>query len=107
MQALINQIPPASKINNYRVGDSQPGQLLNTAGYGYLVRNDQEADHVTGKIDYNLSTKMSLRIVRLESRLTWTVRTWPATYSTIPPVSNNNDVKFAALSWRFSPDARR
>ncbi len=38
VQALINQIPSPSKINNYRVGDSQPGQLLNTAGYSYLVR---------------------------------------------------------------------
>jgi outer membrane receptor protein involved in Fe transport len=103
VQALINQIPPPSKINNNRVGDSQPGQLLNTAGYGYLVRDDEQADNVTGKIDYNLSTKHVLAGSYAWNRNYVDRPDVATTYSTVPPVSNNNDVKFATMSWRWSP----
>ncbi len=105
VQALLNQIPTPDKINNYRVGDSQPGQLLNTAGYSYFVRNNRDQDHWTGRLDYNLSTEHVI-----SGSFAWNhdLVDRPDTavsYSSIPPVTNDNSTKFAALSWRYSPSA--
>jgi hypothetical protein len=105
VQALISQIPTPDKINNLRVGDSQPGQLLNTAGYSYLVRNNRDRDHVTGKIDYNISTRHVLSGSYAYNRDYVDRPDVAVSYSTIPPVSNNDHVKFGALSWRWSPTA--
>jgi len=105
VQALINQIPSPSKINNYRVGDSSPGQLLNTAGYSYLVRSNEDRDHVTGKIDYNLSTKHVLAGSYAWNRDTVDRPDAAVSYASISPVQNNDDIKFASLSWRWSPTA--
>src|SRR5579885_3860285 len=105
VQALINQIPTPDKINNLRVGDSQPGQLLNTAGYSYLVRNNRDRDHLTGKIDYNISTRHVLSGSYAYNRDYVDRPDVAVSYSTVPPVSNNDHVKFGAMSWRWSPAA--
>ena len=101
--ALLAQVPGPNKINNYQVGDSQPGQLLNTAGYGYLVRSNQDWKNVTGKLDYNLSTKHAIAATFAWNRSLVDRPDVAVDYSTTPPYQNNNDVKFAALSWRWSP----
>ena len=68
--ALIAQIPTPDKINNFRVGDSKPGQLLNTAGYSYLVRSDENRNHVTGKDRLQpLDQERDFGIVCVEQRL--------------------------------------
>lgn len=105
IQALINQIPTPDKINNFRVGDSHPGQLMNTAGYSYFVRDNRDQDHWTGRLDYNLSTAHVI-----SGSFAWNhdLTDRPDTavsYSSAPPVVNDNSVKFAALSWRYSPRA--
>lgn len=105
MQALINQLPGADKINNTNVGDSLPGQLLNTAGYSHLVRNNQNRNHVTGKVDYNLSEKNVIA-----GSYAWNSDYVDRpdvvqTYSPVPAAFNDDDVKFGSLSWRFSPTA--
>ncbi len=101
--ALIAQIPTPDKINNFRVGDSQPGQLLNTAGYSYLVRANENRDHVTEKVDYNLSPKNVISGSYAWNRDFVDRPDVAVSYSTIPPAYNNDDIKFAALSWRYSP----
>ena len=103
--ALINQIPTPDKINNYRVGDSHPGQLLNTAGYSYFVRSNQDRDHVTGKIDYNLSTKHVLAVSYAYNRNDVDRPDVGVSYDPVSPFYNDDHVKFAALSWRWSPSA--
>ena len=105
MLAQINQIPGPDKINNFRVGDSKPGQLLNTAGYSYLVRNNRDRDHVTGKLDYNLSTKHALAATFAWNRDFVDRPDVAVDYSSVPPAFNDDVVKFAALSWRWSPSA--
>jgi hypothetical protein len=103
--ALIAQMPSPDKINNYRVGDSSPGQLLNTAGYSYLVRNNRNQDHLTGKIDYNLSPKNVLAGSYAYNRDQLDRPDVAVTYSNIPPVTQDNHTKFGSLSWRYSPTA--
>jgi len=105
MLAQINQIPGPNKINNFRVGDSQPGQLLNTAGYAYLVRNNRDRDHVTGKLDYNLSTKHALAATFAWNRDFVDRPDVAVDYSSVPSAFNDDVVKFAALSWRWSRSA--
>jgi outer membrane receptor protein involved in Fe transport len=105
MLAQIKQIPGPDKINNFRVGDSKPGQLLNTAGYTYLVRNNRDRDHVTGKLDYNLSTKHALAATFAWNRDFVDRPDVAVDYSTVPPAFNDDVVKFAALSWRWNPTA--
>src|SRR5215831_8840103 len=56
MQGLLNQVSGPQFINNYLVGDSSPGNLMNTAGYRFNQRDDGTRDNFTAKIDYNLST---------------------------------------------------
>ena len=105
LRALINQIPAPDKINNYRVGDSHADQLLNTAGYSYLVRSDENRNHVTGKVDYNLSEKNVI-----SGSYAWNSDfvdrpDVAISYSSVPPAYNDNNVKFGSLSWRYSPTA--
>lgn len=105
MQALLNQIPGPDKINNFRVGDSHPGQLMNTAGYSFLARSDRDRDNVTGRLDYNLSTKHSLAATFAWNRDTVDRPDTGVGYTSIPPVVNDDARKFLALSWRWSPTA--
>ena len=105
MLAQLSQVPGPDKINNFRVGDSKPGQLLNTAGYSYLVRNNRDRDHVTGKLDYNLSTKNALSATYTWNRDFVDRPDVAVDYSSVPPAFNDDDVKFAALAWRWSPSA--
>ena len=105
IQALINQIPTPDKINNFRVGDSHPGQLLNTAGYSYFVRDNRDQDHWTGRLDYQLSTKHVI-----SGSFAWNhdLVDRPdaaVSYASTPPVQNDNSTKFASLSWRYNPSA--
>ena len=55
MEQLLAQVPGADKINNYDTGDSQPGLLLNSAGYRFNERSNRIRDNVIGRLDYNLS----------------------------------------------------
>ena len=57
MAALLAQVPGPNQINNFRVGDSQAGQLRNTAGYSYVVRNNDDQDNVTGRLDYYVDAR--------------------------------------------------
>jgi outer membrane receptor protein involved in Fe transport len=105
MLAQISQLPGPDKINNFRVGDSKPAQLLNTAGYDYLVRNNRDRDHVTGKLDYNLSTKNALAATYAYNRDFVDRPDTAVSFAPVPPAYNDDHVKFAALSWRWSPSA--
>src|SRR5207302_4868485 len=55
--SLMQQVPGPEKINNFQVGDSSAGLLKNAAGYRFNQRDNEVRDQVTGRGDYNLSTK--------------------------------------------------
>ena len=52
MQPILAQVPTGDKINNFDVGDGR-----NTGGYRFNQRNNELLDNVTGKVDYNISTR--------------------------------------------------
>jgi hypothetical protein len=101
MSQLLMQVP--TTINNFRVGDSQPGQLLNTAGHSYLVRNNDDQDNLTGRLDYYLTTKNSLETTFAWNRLTTDRPDVGVSYEPVSPFQNNNAIKFLSSAWRWSP----
>ncbi len=103
MSALLAQVPGPQFINNYRVGDSQPGQLLNTAGYGFLVRDNQERDNATGKLDYYITPKNSLTTTYAWNRDKVDRPDIAVGYGPIPPFQNDDARNFLATAWRTNP----
>lgn len=103
MAANLAQVPGPQFINNYRVGDSQPGQLLNTAGYSFLVRSNQDNDNVTGRLDYYLGTKHSLAASYAWNRAFVDRPDSGVGYGPVPPVFNDDARNFLSLAWRYSP----
>ncbi len=102
---LLAAVPGPDKINNYQVGDSHNGQLLNTAGYAYLVRSDENRNHFTGAVDYNLSTKNIITGSFLYNNHYVDRPDVAVNYSSIPTAFNDDHVKFGSLTWRYSPTA--
>ncbi len=104
MAAMLANVPGPNKINNYQVGDSSPGQLLNTAGYAYLVRSNDNKNHFTGTADYNLSTKNVITGAFAYNNHYVDRPDVAVNYSTTPTAFNDDHVKFASLAWRYSPN---
>jgi Carboxypeptidase regulatory-like domain/TonB dependent receptor len=103
MSALLAQVPGPQFINNFRVGDSQPGQLLNTAGYGFLVRDNQERDNATGKLDYYITPKNSLTATYAWNRDKDDRPDIGVGYSSTPPIQSNDARNLLAVAWRTNP----
>lgn len=103
MSQLLAQVPDASHINNIRVGDSVPGQLLNTAGYGYLVRDNQERDNAEGKMDYYINSTNSITATYAWNRDRVDRPDVGLDYSTIPPFQNDDSRNLLTAAWRANP----
>lgn len=103
--ALINAMPAASKINNFRVGDSTEGLLRNTAGYSFLVRNNRTRDNITGKLDYYVNSKSSLSGTYSWNRDIVDRPDQSNDYSYVPKVSNTSKPTLLSATWRWSPSA--
>jgi hypothetical protein len=103
MQNLLKQIPAGSSINNYEVGDSSPGFLANTAGYRFNQRSNEVRDNITGRIDYNLSTRHVFSTSYLWNRDNTDVP--DPTFQVIPNTTNPNHSHFLSSSWRWTPTA--
>jgi hypothetical protein len=101
IQTLLNQVPGAQYINSNLVGDG-----LNTGGYRFNQRDNETRDNVTGKIDYNLSTKHAISGSYLWNRDNTDRPDLENDYSLIPKAYNPTHANFVALSWRFTPTAR-
>ena len=103
MAAQLSQVPGPQNINNFRVGDSQPGLLLNTAGYSYLVRNNRDRDNATGRLDYNLSPKNSFNGTFAWNRDTVDRPDVGIGYEPVSPFENDDSRKFLSVAWRWNP----
>ena len=101
MQTLLNQVPGPQYINTNIVGDG-----LNTGGYRFNQRDNETRDNVTGKIDYNISTKNAVSGSYLWNRDNSDRPDLENDYSVIPKAYNPTHANFVALSWRLTPTAR-
>jgi hypothetical protein len=98
IQAEIAEIPPPSAINNSLVGDG-----LNTGGYLFNMRDNGTRDNLTGKLDYNISTRHSLALSYLWNRYNSDRPDLENDYSVIPKATNPTHTNFLAFSWRSTP----
>ncbi len=103
MSALLARVPGPQFINNYRVGDSQPGFLANTAGYGFLVRDNQERDNATGKMDYYISPRNSMTATYAWNRDRVERAGVGVGYGTTSPFQNDDARNLLAVAWRTNP----
>lgn len=103
MNQLLSQVPGPQFINNYRVGDSLPGELLNTAGYNYLVRDNRSRDNAEGRLDYYINSTNSVGATYLWNRDQVDRPDVTVSYGPIPPFQNNDARNFLATWWRSNP----
>lgn len=98
---ILPQLP--TTFNNFRVGDSSPTLLRNSAGYSFNERDNSTDNNVTAKVDYNYSTKNTFTGA---FHLTKEFDDRPSlsnTFQTVPPVFNDFTVKLYSGAWRWTP----
>ncbi|HLK49194.1 MAG TPA: TonB-dependent receptor [Bryobacteraceae bacterium] len=105
IQNLLNQVPTPDKINNFETGDSTAGLLKNTAGYRFNQRSDELRDNLTGKLDYNLSTRHALSATYAWNRDNSDRPDSENDYALVPKVTNPTRSNLMALNWRWTPTA--
>ena len=97
VQKFLALVPATG--NNNAVGDG-----LNTTGYTFNARSNTLRDNVTGKVDYNFSTKHVFA-----GSYSWNRdvpdRNDGTYYSIVPPTFNDNRVNLVSASWRWTPNA--
>ncbi len=103
MKSLIDQVPAASNINNFRSGDSRPGYVGNTGGYSFNVRSNEVRDNVTSKADYVLSPEHSFAATFVWNDSTTDRPDVVNSYEKIPVVATQSGAKLFSGAWRWNP----
>src|SRR6476660_4768270 len=96
MKALLEQVPTTA--NNSSLGDG-----LNTSGYSFNARNNMTRDNVTGKVDYNLSSRNTFATSYSWNRELVDRPDSTPFFTFIPPAFNDNSARLMAASWRWTP----
>ncbi|MBL0157044.1 MAG: TonB-dependent receptor [Bryobacterales bacterium] len=100
VKALLAKVPGADAINRTDLGDG-----LNTAGYGFNIRNNRTRDNITGKGDYVFSTKHVFTGSYLWNRDIVDRTDLANNFLAYPIVTNSGKVNLASGTWRWSPKA--
>jgi len=101
MQKLIDMLPGAGQINNFRSGDSVESLLRNTGGYSFFQTTNRDRDNVTGKLDYYVSDRHSLFGTYIWNRdLNERPTVSNLGYTPNPSVVNDNATNFFSTGWR-------
>ena len=101
MQGFLAKVP--TTFNNFNAGDSSAALLRNTAGYQFNVRDNRTRDNLTGKFDYNLSTKNSLSLTMIYNRDILDRPDEDSTFDTVPNVTNDDVTRLLSFGWRYNP----
>ena len=99
IQTMLNSVP--TNINSNLVGDG-----LNTGGYSFNARSNEDRDNATGRIDYYLSQKHILSGSYIFNRDSVDRPDIGNFYTLAPPVTQPNHSKFLSASWRWTPTPR-
>ncbi|MBZ5618511.1 MAG: TonB-dependent receptor [Acidobacteriia bacterium] len=100
-QGIVNQLP--TSINNYDVGDSSPGLLLNTAGYAFNQRANDRRQVVSGKVDYNYSTRNVFTGALHLGKETTDRPDFSNGFQKVPPGFQDAFTKLISGTWRWNP----
>src|SRR5262249_15365337 len=102
-QAILQKVPGADKINNFRMGDSSDTLLRNTAGYSFNIRNNRSQDHLTTRVDYNLSPKNTFSGTYIWNNDIIDRPDVSNDFSLVPKVVNDDTTKVLSVGWRWNP----
>ncbi|HEU0172738.1 MAG TPA: TonB-dependent receptor [Blastocatellia bacterium] len=102
-QAILQKVPGADKINNFRMGDSSATFLRNTAGYSFNIRNNRSQDHLTTRVDYNLSPKNTFSGTYIWNNDILDRPDVSNDFSLLPKVINDDTTKLLSVGWRWNP----
>ncbi|MGA1367326.1 MAG: carboxypeptidase regulatory-like domain-containing protein [Blastocatellia bacterium] len=98
---ILDQTPRASNVNNFDVGNSGTGRLLNTAGYRFNQQDLNNRDQFQGRLDYNMTSNH-----KFEGSFQWFKETDDRTdldaINPRPLVFTESTVKFVSGAWRWS-----
>ena len=103
MAQLLAKVPGPQFINNFRTGDSTPGQLLNTAGYSFNQRDNEDRNNVTGRLDYVLSTKHTFSATYAFNNDRVDRPDVATNFDQVPDAYNDNSAKLFSVAWRWNP----
>jgi hypothetical protein len=98
IQTLLQQVPGPEFINANNVGDA-----LNLGGYRFNQRDNETRDNVTGKLDYNVSTKHAISGSYVWNRDNSDRPDAENDFSKAPKVYNPTNAHLLATSWRWTP----
>ena len=101
VEALLNALPSPEKINDPRFGDG-----LNTGGYTFLMRNNLDRQHVTGKLDWNISSTQALGAKFLWMNEHRDYPSFSNNYETRPAYFGHNIRRVGTGYWRWNPTAQ-
>lgn len=102
-QDLIDRLPDPGQINNFRLGDSTEGRLLNTAGYSFFADDDLRRINSTSRLDYILSPAHAFSVSLNFSRLYNDTPERANDFSVESSVVNTNTPKLVSGNWRWNP----
>lgn len=103
MAQQLALLPGPDKINNFRTGDSLPGQLLNSAGYAFNQQNNRDRNNITGRLDYALSTRHNFSATYAYNNDHVDRGDVATNFDVVPPVYNDDAAKLLSLGWRWNP----
>ncbi len=103
IQNLLKQVPTATTINSFDVGDSTPAILKNTAGYRFNQRGNEVRDNITARGDYNFSAKHVFSASYIWNRDNVDRPDLESDFSVIPRITNPNHSHFLSANWRWTP----
>ena len=106
METLLSRVPGPDQINNFDLGDSDRDQLLNTAGYRYLARDDGDRSAVVTRLDYAASDKHRLSGTYKFSREDNDLTALGVGYDPDPLVRDFGHSNFLSAALRSSLSAR-
>jgi hypothetical protein len=103
---FISKIPGASNVNNYDIGNSTAGRILNTAGYRYNQTDLNNRDQVSFRLDYEMNMAHRFEGVFNYFKETDDRTDLDAVTTAGPLVYTNSDPKRMAVAWRWLGSSR-
>src|SRR5262249_18211003 len=104
-QAILQKVPGADKINNFRTGDSSAAFLRNTGGYSFNIRNNRSQAHLTNRGDDNLAPKNTFSETYIWNNDIIDRPDVSNDYAPVPEVVNDDTTKLLSVGWRWNPNS--
>ena len=103
---VLSRIPTASNVNNYDIGNSKAGQVLNTAGYRFNQQRLTTRDYFGGRADMEVSANHHVEAIVTYSRDTDDRPDLDFTSPDRPQVFTSSPVKRVVGAWRWLASPR-